>query len=327
MADTLELLTRRANFAPASYDEANRTIEAVISTFAPVQRNGFTERLDPAGLDLSRLVGAPVLDGHRQGSARDVIGTITGHRLDGQALIATIRLSGAADAAPIIERIREGTITGVSIGYRVARWVDSTDPISKARARTAAAWSILEVSAVAIGADHGAIFRSPNMPEPVITAEPNPTETRAALIQHVASAHNLPQDWQTRMAGAEDEITDDEIRADGRRTAAAAMQTRTATVIRTHTPANDDPAVQMTRRADALFARVSGTAPTEAARPFMGDGLRDHARAAVEASGQSTRGMDPDTLFRAAMHTTSDFPGLLTSTGNRTLVGSYMFHP
>lgn len=33
--------------------------------------------------------------------------------------------------------------------------------------------------------------------------------------------------------------------------------------------------------------------------------------------------MDPDQLFRAAMHTTTDFPNLLTSTGNRTLIGAY----
>jgi len=55
----------------------------------------------------------------------------------------------------------------------------------------------------------------------------------------------------------------------------------------------------------------------------MADSLRDHARAAVEPTGTSTRGMDADTLFRAAMHTTSDFPNLLSSTGNRTLIGAY----
>jgi len=79
----------------------------------------------------------------------------------------------------------------------------------------------------------------------------------------------------------------------------------------------------MQHRSDALYARLSGTAPSEQARPFMAESLRDHARATVEATGTSTRGMDTDQLFRAAMHTTSDFPGLLTSTGNRTLVAGY----
>jgi Mu-like prophage major head subunit gpT len=85
----------------------------------------------------------------------------------------------------------------------------------------------------------------------------------------------------------------------------------------------DDNATTMQRRADALYSRASGAAPSEEARPYMNESLRDMARACVEAGGVSTRTMDPDQLFRAAMHTTSDFPQLLTSTGNRTLMASY----
>jgi HK97 family phage prohead protease len=311
-------LTRRAIFAPDTFNAEAGTVEAVISTFAPVQRKGFMERLDPAGLDTSRLIGAPVLDGHRQGSARDVIGTITGHRMEDGKLVATIRLSGAADAAPIVERIREGTIKGVSIGYRVTRWAESTDPNSRARVRTAAAWSISEVSAVPIPADSGAQFRGENMEneDDIQTVENPAAETRAAIRQICRSA-GMTAEQADDMIDRELSIT--EARAE----AFEAMQRRTPARIRTAAPANDDPAVTMTRRADALFARVSGTAPSDEARPFMGETLRDMARACVEASGVSTRAMDADTLFRAAMHTTSDFPNLLTSTGNRTLMGAY----
>jgi HK97 family phage prohead protease len=311
-------LTRRAVFAPDTFNAEAGTVEAVISTFAPVQRKGFMERLDPAGLDTSRLNGAPVLDGHRQGSARDVIGTITGHRMEDGKLVATIRLSGAADAAPIVERIREGTIKGVSIGYRVTRWAESTDPNSRARVRTAAAWSISEVSAVPIPADSGAQFRGENMEneDNIQTVENPAAETRAAIRQICRSA-GMTAEQADDMIDRELSIT--EARAE----AFEAIQRRTPARIRTAAPANDDPAVTMTRRADALFARVSGAAPSDEARPFMGETLRDMARACVEASGVSTRAMDADTLFRAAMHTTSDFPNLLTSTGNRTLMGAY----
>jgi phage head maturation protease len=293
MATQADLLTRRAAFAPDTYNADAGTVEAVISTFAPVQRKGFMERLDPAGLDTSRLIGAPVLDGHRQGSARDVIGTIAGHRMEDGKLVATIRLSGAADAVPIVERIREGTIKGVSIGYRVTRWADSTDPNSRARVRTAAAWSISEVSAVETA-----------------------TETRAAIRQICRSANMTAEQ-------ADDMIDRDLSITEARAEAFEAMQRRTPARIRTAAPANDDPAVTMTRRADALYARVSGEAPSDEARPFMGESLRDMARACVEASGVSTRAMEADTLFRAAMNTTSDFPSLLTSTGNRTLTAAY----
>jgi HK97 family phage prohead protease len=317
-----DLMTRRASFTPNTFNADAMTVEAVISTFAPVTRRdargSYTERLDPAGLDLWGLVGSPVLDGHRQGSARDVIGTIAAYRMEGDALVATIRLSGASDAAPIITRIQEGTLKGVSIGYRVTCWADSADPITKARVRTAAAWAISEVSAVPIPADPGATFRSNHMPKDT------QDETRATLIQRLVAAHDLPDDWATRMEEAGAELTDDEIRTQARTAAAEALQTRARQTPRIRTVATqDDPATVMARRADALFARVSGTAPKPEAAPYMADSLRDHARAAVEATGTSTRGMDADQLFRAAMHTTSDFPNLLTTTGNRTLMGGY----
>jgi len=320
MATQTDLLTRRAVFAPDTFNADAGTVEAVISTFAPVQRKGFMERLDPAGLDTSRLIGAPVLDGHRQGSARDVIGTVTGHRMEDGKLLATIQFSGAADATPIVDRIREGTIKGVSIGYRVTCWKDSTDPNSRARVRTAAAWSISEVSAVPIPADPGSQFRGENMPQDEIETVENPaeetTQTRAAIRQICRTANMTAEQ-------ADDMIDRDLSITEARAEAFETMQRRTPARIRTAAPANDDPTVTMTRRADALYARVSGETPSNEARPFMGESLRDMARACVEASGVSTRAMEADTLFRAAMATTSDFPQLLTSTGNRTLMGAY----
>lgn len=315
------IVTRAAIFCPNTFNDDAGTVEATISTFANVvrrdARGAYLERLDPSGLDLSRLVGAPVLDGHKQGSARDVIGVITSHRMEADSLVALIRFSRAADAAPIVERIREGTIRGVSIGYRVTRWAESVDPHTKARIRTAAAWVISEVSAVPIPADAGANFRSRTMPEDQTIIEPTAAENRAA-IRTIARSAGMTTEQADDMVDRELTIT--EARAE----AFEAMQTRGRQTPRIRVVGSqDDPATVMARRADALFARVSGTAPKPEAAPYMADSLRDHARAAVEATGTSTRGMDADQLFRAAMHTTSDFPNLLTSTGNRTLIGAY----
>lgn len=315
--------TRAATFSPATFNADELTVEAVLSTFAPVvrrdSRSAYIERLDPAGLDTSTLDGAPLLDGHRQGSGRDVIGVITGHRLEGEKLIATIRLSAALDVGPIVARIREGTLRGVSVGYRISRWVDSVDPETKARVRTAAAWAIFEASAVPVPADRGATFRAKENDMPKDQIE---TDDRQALIQRVRAAHNLPEDWATRMEEAGDELSDDQIRQDGREAAAAARAANPPARIRTHTPAVDGTATRVAR-IEALACRMAGDTPSEAARPFMGEGLADAARSAVEAAGTSTRGMDRETLFRAAMHTTSDFPELLTGAGNRVLANAY----
>jgi HK97 family phage prohead protease len=313
--------TRAAVFSPASYDAEGFTIEAVASTFADVarqdKRGAYIERLDARGLDTTQLDGAPLLDSHKQGNSRDVIGIITGHRFEDSKLIVRLRLSQAEDAQPAIQRIREGTLRGVSIGYRVTRWTETTEEISglKVRVRSAAAWSIHEASAVAIPADPRSHFRGEDMPKDL--------DDREELIVRLQKAHKLPDEWQIRMADAGDELTDDEIRADARDTAIAARQTRTTPQIRTASPSNDDPSVIIERQTEALAARMTGATPSDAARPFMAMGLQDFARDALTRSGVSVATLGREELMTRAMHSTSDFSGLLTGAGNRVLSDAY----
>lgn len=316
-------ITRAALFQPQTYDAEALTVEAIASTFASVTRRdrsgAYLERLDPAGLDTSGLDGAPLLDSHRQGNASDVIGVIVGHRFEAGSLIVTLRMSLAEDAQPAIQRIREGTLRGVSIGYRVTRWAESSEEIAgrKTRVRTATRWSIHEASAVAVPADPAAKFRSS---DPMALDQ---TDERGALIARVRAAHNLPEEWQTRMADAADELSDDEIRADGRETALAARAARPQVQIRTAAQSSEDPAVILERQADAMAARMMGTAPSDAARPYMTLGLHDLARDALTRAGQSVAMLGREEVMTRAMHTTSDFPELLTASGNRVLANAY----
>jgi HK97 family phage prohead protease len=317
-------LTRAAIFAPSTWNAESQTIEAVISTFADVvRRDGkglYLERLDPAGLDVSALEGAPLLDGHRTESARDVIGSVTGHRMEAGKLVASIRLSGAADAAPIVARIAEGTVRGVSIGYRVSKWADETDPKTKGRIRVAVAWSISEVSAVPIGADPKAKFRNKQEAETMTTE----TQTEDETIETRKQIRSICRAAGMTMEQADDMVDRDLTITEARAEAFEAMQERSAKLPKIKMgQSHEDPAATMQHRADALHSRLTGAKPTDQARPFMAESLRDMARAAVEASGQSTRGMDADSLFRAAIHGTSDFPALLNATGNRMLMEAY----
>lgn len=322
----MTMLLRAADFRPDTFDEAAMTVDAVISTFSDVnrrdQKGAYIERLDPTGLDTSRLVGAPVLDGHRQGSARDTIGVVTAFRQEDNSLIATMKLLISSDVAPIIDRIRQGILRGVSVGYRVLNWTETKDPETKARVRTAASWQIFEVSAVPIPADAGATFRSESMSLENETIDAPEVETPAqtrAEIRTIARNAGLTAEWADQCIDGD--MTIIEVRA----AAFEQMQTRTRNTprIRIVGQSGDDPAVIRRHREDALFARVNGGAPEEHARQYMGDTLRDHARALLEATGISTRGMDADTLFTRAMHTTSDFPQLLTGVGNRVLMPAY----
>lgn len=107
MTDTVTLLTRRADLAPASANRDDRTVEVIWSTGAPVRRRDmagpFVERLslDPLAVDLSRLQGASVLDAHRQSAVRDVLGSVQTATVDGQRGTALIRFSSRPEVEPL----------------------------------------------------------------------------------------------------------------------------------------------------------------------------------------------------------------------------------
>lgn len=323
------LSLRRSPVRANSYDEKTGTVIAVISTGAAVrrrdQRGPFLEILALDGFLPDTLRGVVVLDTHRQEGARDVIGVVKRGWFEAGKLMAEIRLSGADDAQPVVQRIAEGTLTGVSIGYRVATWRNGTSTAGE-RTRTALTWAVHEISFVPLPADAGATVRSDSMPDiientgtlPPPAPAPDPRIAIRAQIRGIARSAGLSADWADGQIDADADVN--AVRA----AAFEAMQQRSSIVIRTHVgPSNDDPSVILARRADAVAARVMGVAPSDAARPFMGDRLTDHARAILALRGHSTAGMDQDTLLRAAMHTTSDFTNMLTGVGARTLLPAY----
>lgn len=318
-------MTRRAVLQPATFDLRAMTVEATISSFAPVQRRDnrgvYTEVLDPAGLDTSRLIGAPLLDGHRQGSARDTIGVVTAFRVEGSELVAVIRLSTADDAAPIVTRIREGTLRNTSIGYRSQRWVESTDPKTGERTRTAVAWVIFEVSAVPVGADPNAIFRSENIMEneEIETVENPMPEEQQQRIRALAEAVGLTRGW------AEDRIDEGMSLDDARKAARDAMQTRSRNAPRIRVVgSHDDPAVITRRQTDALAFRMAGGDLPDDARAFAGMSFRDMAVSSLERAGVSTRGLSADDIFvRAAQATTSDFPLVVSNAMGKVALESF----
>jgi phage head maturation protease len=315
----LDLLTREAVVRPESYDTNAHTVEAVISTGAAVvrrdHRGPYRESLDLTRIDPATLGDLPLLDSHRQQGGRDVIGRVVrAWHADG-AIVALVRLSSAPDVEPIAHRVREGTLNAFSIGYVVRKWAEGVDPQTGERTRTATDWSIHEVSIVPIGADPNARRRNHEVTE--LTEDNIDRGALRGQIRAIARQAGLTADWADEMIDQDQDIT--QVRA----AAFQEMQSR-GTTIRVHAgPSNDDPAVILERRTEALAARVNGTTPPDSARQFMGESLRDMVRGQLALRGVSTVGMDTDALIRAGMHTTSDFPQLLTGVGNRTLMPAY----
>lgn len=320
---------RGATPHPSTLDLDARTIEAVVATGADTPRAGYIERLDLRGADLSRLVGGPVLDGHRAQSTRDQLGIIEAAEVRAEGIWARIKFRSNESARAVMADISDGTVRGLSIGYSVQEWSESRE--ENRRIRTAKRWLPLEVSIVPIPADPAAHFRNgePTMEQETIeatTTVETDTHTRADMnreIRSIGQLAGLPADWINGQIDAE--ATPEQARAAAfAEMATRQAQTRTrstrADIITDHT----DPAVIATRAGEALFARSHPDHQlSPESRAHTGLTIPDIARECLRRSGISTSGMYPDTLVTRALHTTSDFPLILGDAVGRELRRAY----
>ncbi|MCA3340557.1 MAG: HK97 family phage prohead protease [Roseomonas sp.] len=166
--DGQSITARRAITAPATVDRASRTVEVVWSTGARARNfvpslGGITEELDmsPNAVRMAQLGSgnAPVLNTHRSSDARDVLGRVIAARLEGGRGHAQLQFSAAADVEPLWQRIADGTLRAVSIGYRVHRYDQRPDPVSGEMIYLAVDWEPFEISIVPIPVDRDAQVR------------------------------------------------------------------------------------------------------------------------------------------------------------------------
>ncbi len=315
---SVDLMERRAaSLTPSTFDAEARTVEVTFSTGADVNRGGYVERLamTSQAVDLSRLIGAHVLDSHRKASLSDVIGVVVPAEIRDGVGIAKIKFSERSTA--IIADVAAGIIRHVSIGYAVQQWADSTDARGQ-RIKTAVRWSPHEISFVPIPADPGANTRSITMPE-LNTPEAPAPQTRAQIntaIRALATTAGLDSAWS-------DSQIDAEATVEAARAAAFEAMAARSTIIRTANPPTEGADALVRNLGEALHARITGATPADQARQYMGNTLADDARAILIARGQSVVGLSREAILERAMHTTTDFPNLLTATGNRALGAAY----
>lgn len=324
-----ETVRRSARTVPASFSEADMTVQAVVATGTPVRRRdargGFLEVLEMGTLDLTRGKGVSVVDNHRLGSARDVVGIVEDIRVDGGQAIASLRFSLAEDVAPIVARVRDGTLLGVSVGYRVTGWREGTDAQGQ-RTKSPVAWSIAEISLTPNPADPNARIRSQPKesmmdPEIIETTAPDDAEkTRRSDIRTLVRSAGLD-------AGVADDLIDagaDLTRAKAEVFDAVQERRRSQPIIRSQAPSNDDPAVLTRRQSDALAFRMTGGGDVkDDVRPFLNLSLRDMANEALTRSGEPTRGLSADEIFTRAAHTTSDFPLVVSNAMGKVALETY----
>ena len=335
MTDTVTLLTRRADLAPASANRDARTVEVIWSTGSPVRRRDmvgqYIERLSlaPEAVDLSRLQGASVLDAHRQSAVRDVLGSVQSASVDGQRGTALIRFSSRPEVEPLWQDVLSGILRHVSVGYSVEEWAETAE--NGARLLTAVRWTPHEISLVPTPADPGAHIRMETHMTDTTTPSPPEAQTRAAInteIRSIARIAGLDQTW---IDGQIDAATDADS---ARRAAFEALATRSAPTIRTEQvrvemgDSQDDPALRARQMGEALYARINPRHDlSEPARRYAYATPVDMAKELLTLRGESTMALSPASLVTRALHTTSDFPIILGNTVGRVLRDAYQAAP
>jgi hypothetical protein len=321
-ADADELLLRDATIGARSWNEAQRTFEVVFSSGSPVERadhrGPYTERLS-LDQDWTAFRGSPVVDSHKRGSVDDILGSvIAAETIDGEAR-AIIRMSTRPKAEQVVQDILGGHVRAVSVGYTVQEWQDTTE--GSKRVRTATKWTPVELSLVAVAVDPGAKIRSGKM---------QPINDRASInieIRAIARAASLPQTWIDAQIDADATVAEAQSNAflamQARNAAAATVRVATAGI-----GGHDatDPEWRARTIGEAIFCRMTGAAPSEAARPYAGLTMVEIARDCLRVRGGQRMG-SPATILERAFLATSDLPLIMADTVNRTMRQAYTAAP
>ncbi|MBI1649869.1 prohead protease/major capsid protein fusion protein [Hyphomicrobium sulfonivorans] len=211
---SLPSFLRTAEVRANSYNEDDNTIDVIWSTGAKVRRYSWAERryydevlvMEPSAIRMGRLnAGAPLLDSHNQWSLRSVLGSIVPGtaKVSGGKGTATIKLSRSPDDAATVDKIKDGIIRNISVGYIIHRIEKIDAPEGGVPEWRVLDWEPTEVSAVPVPADAGAQVRA---------GEPNSSENSAEQRLYpceVIETRSEPQAAESKEAAMADDNTNE----------------------------------------------------------------------------------------------------------------------
>ena len=147
-----KIFYRSATFKRAAIDEKARTIDLSFSSEEPCKQGGQYEILDhsPDAVDLSRLVGGPLLLEH---DPKSLIGTVESAHIGADRKgRAVVRFGKGPLAEQTWQEVIDGLRSQISVGYDVQKTATG-QKINGRPSVIATRWQPLELSSVAIAAD------------------------------------------------------------------------------------------------------------------------------------------------------------------------------
>jgi Caudovirus prohead serine protease len=160
---------------PTSLDAESRSVSAILSTGAAVQRFYGIEVLaiSKDAIDTTRVLSGmcPLLDSHQSSSIHNTLGRISGTWIKNGALWGRLAFNETPQGDLALGMVSRGELASISCGYRVTEWsvtdedgriIDQELAYSDAGSFTyrAEKWELLECSLVSVAADSGANIRS-----------------------------------------------------------------------------------------------------------------------------------------------------------------------
>jgi len=163
---------RSAHHKLDSLSEEDRSVEMLLVTEEPIPLPDWSrgelipEMLLMSGLKLSKETQLPLLDSHKRDSLDSILGSVRDLRKTKDGLVGRAYFSASSDG--VWEKVKEGHITDVSVGYRYLKHIfvpkgekatlsgrEFVGPLN-----VVTAWEAVEVSLTAAGADPRAKLRS-----------------------------------------------------------------------------------------------------------------------------------------------------------------------
>lgn len=342
------LMQQREMVIDSAVNEEQRTVTLSFASEAPVSRWYGNEilQIDESSVDMQRVDNGLccLLFNH---NSNKVIGKVLRTWIEDSKAKAEVKFDEDAESDAIFNKIKNGTLRGVSVGYVVNNWEEvqansvSTNGKFAGPAYVAVRWSVYEISIVSVPADGevgvgrslGGENNMNNPVDPKTNVEPNTNVTenseniKRAEQERILQINTLGRNFNLEAEEIDKFIRENKSVQDVEHAILERLKNSNKPSNTTRVQVGTEEREKFREVAtDALLLRagVRVEKPAEGSQNMMGMGLRDYLVICAEKAGDTNARMkDTDMLLRTTMTGTGELPGILSNVANKSLAKSY----
>lgn len=342
------LMQQREMVIDSAVNEEQRTVTLSFASEAPVSRWYGNEilQIDESSVDMQRVDNGLccLLFNH---NSNKVIGKVLRTWIEDSKAKAEVQFDEDDESDAIFNKVKNGTLRGVSVGYVVNNWEEvqansvSTNGKFAGPAYVAVRWSVYEISIVSVPADSevgvgrslGGENNMNNPVDPKTNVEPNTNVTenseniKRAEQERILQINTLGRNFNLEAEEIDKFIRENKSVQDVEHAILERLKNSNKPSNTTRVQVGTEEREKFREVAtDALLLRagVKVEKPAEGSQGMMGMGLRDYLVICAEKAGDTNARMkDTDMLLRTTMTGTGELPGILSNVANKSLAKSY----